>query len=164
SQYLGHLSRPGNAVTLLQAVANAREDKTAAITLRDILDALSQSTGLPVDLLDDSTPLRLEEVKGFFEQRIVGQPEAAESVIDLVTLIKAGLTDPNKPFGVLLFVGPTGVGKTELARALAEFIFGDADRLLRFDMSEYASNDGFERLIGGRNEHGSLTDAVRQQP
>src|SRR5262249_55070765 len=70
----------------------------------------------------------------------------------------------NKPFGVFLFVGPTGVGKTELARALAEFIFGDAARLKRFDMSEFASPDGFTRLIGGNNENGLLTDAVRQHP
>ena len=164
TQYLGHTARPGNAVMLLQAVIDGQAGKSAPIAQREILEALSQSTGLPVDLLDDATPLRLDEVKAFFDQRIIGQHEAVETVVDLVTLVKAGLTDPNKPFGVLLFVGPTGVGKTELARALAEFIFGDADRLVRFDMSEYASVDGFERLIGGRNEHGLLTDAVRKQP
>jgi ATP-dependent Clp protease ATP-binding subunit ClpC len=87
-----------------------------------------------------------------------------EAVLDLVTLIKAGVTDPGKPFAVFLFVGPTGVGKTELARALAEFIFGDASRLKRFDMSEFANMDGFTRLIGGRRENGLLTDAVRQHP
>src|SRR5262249_43711991 len=92
------------------------------------------------------------------------QPEAIEAIADLVTLIKAGVTDPGKPFAVLLFIGPTGVGKTELARALAEFVFGDASRLKRFDMSEFASHDGFTRLIGGNNESGLLTDAVRQHP
>jgi len=95
-------------------------------TRRDVIDLLSQSTGVPCDLLDDSKPLDLAEVRSFFERRIIGQPEAVGAVVDVVTLIKAGLTDPGKPFSVMLFVGPTGVGKTELARALAEYIFGDA--------------------------------------
>jgi ATP-dependent Clp protease ATP-binding subunit ClpC len=164
SQYLGHLSRPGNAALLLRDLLSAQKDERSPVGLRDVLRALSKSTGLPTNLLDDSVSLRLEEVKAFFEQRIMGQPEAVEAVIDLVTLIKAGLTDPGKPFGIFLFVGPTGVGKTELARALAEFIFGDASRLLRFDMSEYANADGFQRLIGGKDENGLLTDAVRRHP
>lgn len=161
--FLGHLRRPGNAATLLRAVIGNRA-KESPITFPDVLTALSQSSGVPPQLLDDRVPLEEEEIRTFFEQRIMGQPEAVSAVVDLVTLIKAGLTDPNKPFGVELFVGPTGVGKTELARALAEYIFGDAKRLLRFDMSEYATPDGFQRLIGGRGENGLLTDPVRQQP
>jgi ATP-dependent Clp protease ATP-binding subunit ClpC len=164
TQYLSHLSRPGNAVLLLRDLLAARKQADEAIGLREVLRALAKSTGLPSTLLDDSVPLQLEEVKAFFESRIMGQPEAVEAVIDLVLLIKAGLTDPGKPFGVFLFTGPTGVGKTELARALAEFIFGDAARLQRFDMSEYASPDGFERLIGGKEQNGLLTDAVRRHP
>jgi ATP-dependent Clp protease ATP-binding subunit ClpC len=164
TQYLSHLSRPGNAVLLLRDLMAAHKDSSEPVTARDVLGALSKSTGLPANLLDDSVPLRLDEVKAFFETRIMGQPEAVEAVIDLVTLIKAGLTDPGKPFGVFFFTGPTGVGKTELARALAEYIFGDPGRLQRFDMSEYASADGFERLIGGKQENGLLTDAVRRHP
>ena len=79
-------------------------------------------------------------------------------------LVKAGLDDPRKPSGVLLFVGPTGVGKTELSRALAELLFGDPARLQRFDMSEYASYDSYERLIGMAQKSGTLTEAVRRQP
>ena len=164
SQFLGHISRPGNAVTLLRAVVEATRKSGRPITFREILDALSKSTGIPTELLDDAVPLNPAVVRGFFEQRIIGQPEAVDAVVDLVTLIKAGLTDPQKPFGVFLFVGPTGVGKTELARTLAEFIFGDAARLKRFDMSEFASADGFMKLTGGPGENGQLTTAVRQHP
>ena len=162
--FLGHLRRPGNAATLLRAVLGTQHEPETEITFRNVLAALSQSSGVPARLLDDQVPLDVEEVRAFFDQRIMGQSEAVNSVVDLVTLIKAGLTDPNKPFGVMLFVGPTGVGKTELARALAEFIFGDVKRLLRFDMSEFSSPDGYQRLIGGRGENGLLTDAIRQQP
>ena len=163
-QFLGHVGRPGNAVELIRAVIKAEKQSSESVTFRDVLDALSTSTGIPPDLLDDAIPLQERQIKEFFEKRVIGQPEAVEAVVDLVTLIKAGVTDPNKPFGVFLFVGPTGVGKTELARALAEFIFGDAARLKRFDMSEFANSDGFTRLIGGNNENGLLTDAVRQHP
>lgn len=162
--FLSHLARPGNAATLLRAVIARVKESGQPATRRDILDVLSQSTGIPADLLDDGTPLDLAKLRAFFDQRIIGQNEAVDAVVDVVTLIKAGLTDPNKPFNVLLFIGPTGVGKTELARALAEFIFGDSARLLRFDMSEFAGPEGFTRLIGGRNENGLLTDAVRQRP
>ena len=161
--FLGHMRRPGNAATLLRAVIG-NQPRGSEITFQDVLGALSQSSGVPTKLLDDRVTLDTEEVRAFFERRIMGQPEAVSAVVDLVALIKAGLTDPNKPFGVHLFIGPTGVGKTELARALAEYIFGDVKRLLRFDMSEFSSPDGFQRLIGGRGENGSLTDAVRQQP
>jgi ATP-dependent Clp protease ATP-binding subunit ClpC len=164
SQFLSHISRPGNAVELLQAATKKEKETNRPLIFRDVLDVLSRSTGIPVDLLDDATPLKNAEVRDFFEKRIIGQSRAIGAVADLVTLIKAGVTDPNKPFGVFLFVGPTGVGKTELARTLAEFIFGDPARLKRFDMSEFATYEGFTRLIGNNNENGILTDAVRQQP
>lgn len=164
TQFLSHISLPGSAVSLLRAVIQYAEETNQPVRFRDVLDSLSKSTGLPANLLDDSIPLDQAVVRRFFEQRIIGQPEAVDAVVDLVTLIKAGLTDPQKPFSVMLFIGPTGVGKTELARSLAEFIFGDAARLKRFDMSEYASQDGFVRLIGSPQESGLLTDAVRQQP
>ncbi len=162
--FLGHQRRPGNAAGLLRLVIADRREMGGEITFRHVLDVLSKSTGLPADLVDDLKPLQGQELRGFFEQRIIGQPEAIEAMVDVITLIKAGLTDPGKPFGVFLFVGPTGVGKTELARALAEYIFGDAQRLLRLDMSEYAHPNAYQRLIGGNGEKGLLTDAVRQQP
>ncbi|HWQ91139.1 MAG TPA: AAA family ATPase, partial [Clostridia bacterium] len=163
-QFLNHISRPGNAVTVLRSVIQTAKESAQPVTFRDVLDSMSKSTGIPAELLDDAVPLNQGDLRAFFERRIIGQPEAVEAVIDLVTLIKAGLTDPQKPFGVMLFVGPTGVGKTELARALAEYIFGNVSRLKRFDMSEFASGDGFVRLIGQANENGLLTDAVREHP
>lgn len=161
--FLGHTARPGNAAVLLRAVIE-QADPGAPVALRAVLEALSRSTGIPVDLLDDAQALDAGVVRAFFEGRIIGQPEALDAVVDVVTLIKSGLIDPNKPLGIFLFVGPTGVGKTELARALAEYLFGDPARLLRYDMSEYASNEGFERLIGSSQQNGMLTDAVRQNP
>jgi len=162
--FLGHLARPGGAATLLRSVMAWAQETGHDVARLDILKILSQSSGLPVQLLDDGTALNQAELRGFFEKQIIGQPEAIDAVVDVVTLIKAGLTDPNRPFNVMLFVGPTGVGKTELARSLAEYIFGDPSRLLRFDMSEFAGPEGFARLIGSRDENGLLTDAVRQRP
>jgi ATP-dependent Clp protease ATP-binding subunit ClpC len=149
---------------LLKAAIKNEKELGRPSAFRDVLDLLSKSIGVPSDLLDDTIPLNSARVREFFEKKIIGQPEAVDAVVDLVTLIKAGVTDPEKPFAVFLFVGPTGVGKTELARALAEFIFGDSARLKRFDMSEFAGVDGFTKLIGGNKENGLLTDAVRQHP
>ncbi|MBI5435263.1 MAG: AAA family ATPase [Planctomycetes bacterium] len=159
--FLATSAQPGRSIRLLRDVLATEK---AELTTRDVLATISRSTGVPMDLVDDETALDLADVRSFFERRVMGQREALDTVIDLVTLIKAGLTDPSKPMGVFLFVGPTGVGKTELARALAEYLFGDAARLLRFDMSEYSSPDSYERLIGARGRSGLLTRAVREQP
>jgi ATP-dependent Clp protease ATP-binding subunit ClpA len=123
--YAASTVQPGRSVDLLRRVLSATTDRARSLTERDVLATISTSTGIPVDFLDDHTPLDRAKLRGFFEGRVMGQPEAIDAVVDLVTLIKAGLTDPNKPFGVLMFVGPTGVGKTELARAVAEHLFGD---------------------------------------
>jgi ATP-dependent Clp protease ATP-binding subunit ClpC len=158
--------QPGRSVGLLRKVLGMTEDRPGPISEKDILETLSASTGIPADFLDDSVSLNRVNVRQFFETRVMGQPEAVEAVVDLVTLVKAGLNDPNKPFGVFLFVGPTGVGKTELARALAEHLFSDVNRLVRLDMSEYATYEAYERLIGNvaRNEAGLLTATVRERP
>ena len=162
--YSAGIAQPGQAVGLLRRVLNSVAGRPGPIGERDVLATISTSTGVPVDILDDSVPLDRAGVRAFFETRVMGQPEAVEAVVDLVTLIKAGLTDPGKPFGVLLFVGPTGVGKTELARSLAELLFGDPARMTRLDMSEYATYEAYERLIGRGSTPGLLTATVRERP
>jgi ATP-dependent Clp protease ATP-binding subunit ClpC len=162
--YAGATAEPGRSVGLLRRVLGARAGRGGPVGERDVLATISTSTGIPVDFLDDSVPLDRAHVRAFFEARVMGQPEAVDAVVDLVTLVKAGLTDPNKPFGVLLFVGPTGVGKTELARAVAELLFGDPARMVRLDMSEYATYEAYERLIGVGPTPGLLTATVRERP
>ena len=160
--YFQSIAQPGRSATLLRSVLE--RTGAAGFAQRDVLESVSKVTGIPVDFLDDAVPLATDAVRAALEARVMGQKEAVDTVVDLVTLIKAGLQDPHKPMGVLLFVGPTGVGKTELARALAEYLFGDPARLLRFDMSEYATPEAFERLIGGAHKPGLLTSAVREHP
>ena len=132
-----------------------------------IVQALAQVTGAPRKMLDDTIPLSLQDVRQFFQSKLVGQRRSIEVMIDLIALIKAGLTDPLKPLGVLMFVGPTGVGKTELAKALAEFVFGGTDRLIRLDMSEYQEYGAVEKLVGRPSmpdPPGGLLARVRQHP
>ncbi len=162
--YLTGTAQPGRTVGLLRRVLGDTAGRTGPVRERDVLTTLSTSTGIPIDFLDDAVPLDRAHIRSFFEARVMGQPEAVDAVVDLVTLVKAGLTDPGKPFGVLFFIGPTGVGKTELARALAELLFGDAARLFRLDMSEFATYDAHERLIGWGGKPGLLTAAVRERP
>ena len=156
--------QPGQSVGLLRRLVDTRESRTTSPTERDLLDVLSSSTGIPADFLDDQIPLDEREIRSFFESRVMGQHDAVEAVVDLVMLMKSGLENPDKPLGVLLFVGPTGVGKTELARALAELLFGDVNRLVRLDMSEFANYEAYERLIGRPGLTGLLTGPVRQSP
>jgi ATP-dependent Clp protease ATP-binding subunit ClpC len=160
---------PGKAVRLLEETAQltSTEDGHGRLGRDEVVRAFAQRSGMPLAMLSDEVDLRTDDVLEFFEQRVLGQDEAVRAMVDLVAVIKAGLNDPGKPLGTFLSVGPTGVGKTELTKALAEYLFGSRDRVLRFDMGEYASGDALPRLVGSawqREDQGQLTRRVREQP
>ena len=136
----------------------------------DIAQIVSKWTGIAVNKLLESEKQKLIEMEDFLHKRVVGQDEAVEVVSDAIRRARSGLKDPNRPIGTFIFLGPTGVGKTELAKALAEFMFNDEDALIRIDMSEYMEKYSVARLIGappgyvGYDEGGQLTEQVRRKP
>jgi ATP-dependent Clp protease ATP-binding subunit ClpB len=136
----------------------------------DIARIVSKWTGIPVDKMLEGEVRKLVEMEGRLRERVVGQDEALEIVANAIRRSRAGLSDPKRPIGSFLFLGPTGVGKTETARALAEFLFDDEQAMVRIDMSEYMEKHAVARLIGappgyvGYDEGGQLTEAVRRRP
>ncbi|WP_329322281.1 ATP-dependent Clp protease ATP-binding subunit [Streptomyces sp. NBC_01262] len=147
-----------------------RREGVAAVTASDIASIVSSRTGIPVDKLTEGERERLLKLEEALHARVVGQDEAVTAVAEAVRRSRSGMGDPDRPVGSFLFLGPTGVGKTELAKALAELLFGDEDRLIRFDMSEYQERHTVSRLVGappgyvGHEEAGQLTEAVRRKP
>lgn len=163
-RYATYSAFPGRPIRFLTNL-RTHGQPTEQIAEGEVLREFGKETGLPRVLLDPSVRLDLEQTRQWFAERVVGQSEAVELVTDLLATIKAGLTRPNRPIASLLFVGPTGVGKTELAKALAEFLFGSRDRLTRFDMSEYGDPISVSRLAGTAfGTEGILTAKVREQP
>jgi ATP-dependent Clp protease ATP-binding subunit ClpC len=146
------------------------DDGEVRITADAIAAAVARATGIPVARLTAPERSRLLELEQLLHRRVVGQDAAVEAVADAVRAGRAGLAHPDRPVGSFLFLGPTGVGKTELARALADSLFGTPDALLRFDMSEYADRSSALRLTGappghvGYDDAGQLTEAVRRTP
>ncbi|WP_188195280.1 ATP-dependent Clp protease ATP-binding subunit [Nonomuraea sp. SYSU D8015] len=140
------------------------------VTANEIAEVVSRITGIPVAQLTQEEKDRLLALEEHLHHRVVGQDEAVVAVAEAVRRSRAGLSDPNRPIGSFLFLGPTGVGKTELARALAEALFGDQDRMIRFDMSEFQERHAVSRLVGappgyvGYEEAGQLTEQVRRKP
>jgi ATP-dependent Clp protease ATP-binding subunit ClpB len=136
----------------------------------DIAEVVSRWTGVPVSRLMQGEIEKLLQLGDHLHQRVIGQNEAVEAVADAVIRARSGLKDPNRPIGSFIFLGPTGVGKTELARAIAEFMFDDERAMIRIDMSEYMEKHAVSRLIGappgyvGYEEGGQLTEAVRRRP
>jgi ATP-dependent Clp protease ATP-binding subunit ClpB len=143
---------------------------TEEVTEEDVAQVVARWTGIPVSRLMEGEVEKLIHMEERLHERVVGQDEAVEAVANALRRSRAGLADPNRPIGVFLFLGPTGVGKTELARALAQFMFDSEQAIVRIDMSEYMEKHAVARLIGappgyvGYEEGGQLTEAVRRRP
>jgi ATP-dependent Clp protease ATP-binding subunit ClpA len=164
-RYLPYQAFPGKATRLLGESAHAAATHgiplapgaERVVNADAVTASFSRLTGLPDKILSDAIGLRQEEIRAYFDERVIGQEEAISAVADVVTLIKAEMNDPARPLGVLFFVGPTGVGKTELAKTLAEYLFGSKDKLIRLDMSEYKSPLSISDLLQ------QLTEKQRRQ-
>jgi ATP-dependent Clp protease ATP-binding subunit ClpC len=142
----------------------------AEVTAEDIAEVVSRATGIPVSQLTQEERERLLKLEEQLHERVVGQEEAVDAVAEAIRRARAGLSDPNRPIGSFLFLGPTGVGKTELARTLAEALFGEESAMVRIDMSEFQERHTVSRLVGappgyvGYDEAGQLTECVRRRP
>ncbi len=140
------------------------------VDAEDVAEVVARWTGIPVSRLLEGEVEKLIHMEERLHERVVGQDEAVEAVATALRRSRAGLQDPNRPIGTFLFLGPTGVGKTELARALAEFMFDSQDAMVRIDMSEYMEKHSVSRLVGappgyvGYEEGGQLTEMVRRRP
>ncbi|MFC4308722.1 AAA family ATPase [Steroidobacter flavus] len=172
SRFLPGDRGPGQLLRLIQQIADYQREKVA-IGEPELIDqafiekVFSIYSGLPRFVVSRSVTKPAREIREWFRERIIGQERAIESVVEVITLFKAGLHDPTRPIGTLLFVGPTGVGKTELAKALAQYLFGSESRLLRFDLSEFKDYHAFQLLVGDPNkprQPARLLDPIRAQP
>jgi ATP-dependent Clp protease ATP-binding subunit ClpB len=161
------LKQEGLRLTKLQSQRKLLNEE---VTDEDVARVVARWTGIPVSRLSANETERLLQLEDHLRERVVGQEEALTAVSNIVRVARAGLADPRRPLGSFLFLGPTGVGKTELAKALAEFLYGDESALVRLDMSEYMERHSVSRLVGappgyvGYDEGGQLTEAVRRRP
>ena len=153
-----------------RAWENARSENVPEVTREDINGVLAKLTRIPLEQLQDSETKRLLHMEEDLEKSVIGQSDAVRSVARALRRARADLKDPNRPIGSFIFLGPTGVGKTLLAKSLAEFMFGDADSLIQIDMSEFMEKFNVSRLVGsppgyvGHGEGGELTERVRRHP
>ncbi len=170
--YLAHRALPGSAMGLLElALARAGTgDVPEPIDRTHLLGGLSELTGLPREVLDERQRLDVEGLRAQFHSHVIGQDEAVDCLVERIAMLKAGLTDPKRPIGVYLFAGPTGTGKTEIAKTLAELLFGSAEQMIRLDMSEFQTPDSLPRLLGGPDDDhragasASLVQRIRERP
>jgi len=169
-QFLSDKAAPGNLLNFLKFTQRhllIEKQLSSSITIDDLFITLSHLTGLPRSILDDRKGLNLDELRELFQQRVLGQPEAVDCLIERVAMIKSGLTDPSRPSGVFLFAGPTGTDKTEIAKTLTEFLFGSPERMIRLDMSEFRAADSLDRIMGDTQQKTdalALVNQIRKQP
>lgn len=166
-RFLPYHSFPGKASHFLRQLYEQSARDAQPVDRDQAVARFSRETGLPDRLLRDEESWPADEIESFFTQRVIGQPAACAAATALVSTFKAGLNDPERPLGVLLFCGPTGVGKTEMAKAISRCFFGageDVDRLVRLDMSEYGGPGAAHRLMGSEARPGELVRRVREQP
>lgn len=166
----GDIPKSQKALAELEELASQNTMQNDTVDTEDIASIIAKWTGIPVSKLVASEMEKLTDLEGFLRKRVVGQDQALQLVANAIRRARAGLKDPNRPIGSFLFLWPTGVGKTELTKALASFLFDDEKALIRIDMSEYMEKHTVARLIGsppgyiGHEEWGQLTEAVRRKP
>jgi ATP-dependent Clp protease ATP-binding subunit ClpC len=165
-RYSSYSSMPGQPIRFLRAMCEESvKDRSVAFSAMDVSQRFSQETGLPLFLLDDSARLDIESIRLALASQVIGQPEPIHHIVQLITMVKARLNRTDRPLASLLMIGPTGVGKTETAKALSRLLYRDHDRMIRIDMSEYANPWSAARLIGaGNSGDGTLTSPIRDQP
>ncbi len=167
-RYAGYSAYPARPLRFLRGLLQNRRHSagpSTSIEAADVTAEFARETGLPSFLLDDQVSFNVESTTRWFEERVIGQSAAVKLIVELLATTKAELTRPRRPIASLLFIGPTGVGKTEMAKSLARFLFGDERRMARFDMSEYADASAVTRLVGGvTGDEGTLTSRIREQP
>ncbi|MCB9548504.1 MAG: AAA family ATPase [Myxococcales bacterium] len=153
ARYMGDRAFPRKVLDLLSQtrVLSGGDDERGLVDVQDVVQRFSAVTRVPPSLVDPRVRLELDDVQSFLATRLLGQEEAVDALVRMIALIKAGLTDLTRPFGVLMFVGPTGVGKTHAAQLMAEYLFGDRQRLIRINMTDYTQPDSFGVLFGDPN-------------
>ncbi len=159
---------PGKAIRFMERIIHnrvlAQSGNGKWITKKHIIEAFSEETGIPLLITDPDISFDSNIVESHFKKQLFGQNEAITSIVDMLAVVKSAMTNLNKPIASFIFAGPTGVGKTELAKILAGFIFSDRHRIVRFDMSEYSSFQSIVKLLGTEHKTGHLASAIRKNP
>ena len=174
-QYLREKRSPGNLIEFLKVTWSRVLGRYAGapvpdevishkLSTDDFIGAVAQLTGLPPEVIDDRHLFDIDKLRAHFAARVLGQSEAIDVLVERVAMIKAGTTDPSRPLGVFLFAGPTGTGKTQVAKTFTKFLFGSEERMIRLDMSEFQGPGSRSRLFGADANQRSLVNEIRRQP
>ncbi|MDX1930823.1 MAG: AAA family ATPase [Pirellulaceae bacterium] len=164
ARYATYSALPSQPLRLMQTMLE-KLDRPQEFEAQHVAEAFSAQTGLPEFLVNDAVPIDLEAIDQQLTSHVIGQAEPAELIVNLLATLKARMIRPGRPFASLLFIGPTGVGKTEMAKAIAKLLYSDTQRMIRIDMSEYASPWSAMKLIGRPGDgDGTLTSPIREQP